>query len=98
MNTQQEIAQALRDLEPEEAMTIVTNWLSEHDIVRKLWVPDDIRGHLADILKEDGETLSDEEISGIVERAQDSYYWRALGDCTEGDWELVSMAINEARN
>lgn len=90
MNTQQEIAQALRDLEPEEAMTIVTNWLNEHDVVHTLWVAEDIDT----VLEERGVPVEDR--ADIIDKAQDTYWWRALGDCTDTDWANVDMAIDEA--
>lgn len=104
----QEIALALRDLEPEEASQIALKYLREQNFAVKVWDRDDIIGAVDDIIEyqnddldddEEPQTVSAEEMTFIANHVQDSYYWRkGLQEASDSDWDKINVAIHEARS
>lgn len=90
--TSQEIANALRDLEPEEGAQIALNYLREHNYVLKVWSRDDISG----ILDQDPEStdLTPEQREAVLDYAEESAEYQNLEDATEQDWDAISQAID----
>lgn len=88
----QEIALALRDLEPEEALSVVTGWMYEQDMPHTIWQDEDIDS----ILEEKDVPI--EERAAIIEKVKDSGYWRGLSDAHDAHWELIRLAVEEVRS
>ena len=57
-------------------------------IATKLWSREDVE----EMLKERGYTGNDEEVDIVLATG----YLKALGDCTEGDWDIIDAGIFEA--
>ncbi|UDL15826.1 hypothetical protein QEH42_gp132 [Microbacterium phage Pumpernickel] len=90
----QEIANALRDLEPEEASQIALNYLRSQNYVLKVWERDDI----ASILDQDPEhvNLTPEERERVLDLASEDSAFRNLEDATDSDWDAISQAVDFA--
>lgn len=90
----QDIANALRDLEPEEAAQIALNYLREQDYVLKVWSRDDISSSIdQDPTNAD---LTPEQRSEVIDIAVNDTGFRNLEDATEQDWDVVYQAISDA--
>lgn len=73
--------------------------LTEEGYVWKVWSIEDVRSRLAFLREYEDlalENVPAEEDERIAEKAVNSYYFDALGDCTEQDWANIDSAIYEA--
>lgn len=93
MNTQ-EIKDALRELEPEEAAQIAFSTLRNSGYVVKAWCRGDVLGTAEQ--DPEFEDFSEDEQTKIIDHAVDSSYFQNLEDCTDQDWDRISMAVDEA--
>lgn len=70
--------------------------LTEEGYVWKVWSIEDVKDRL-DYLREYGDMAVENVPAGederIAEEAANSYYFNALGDCTEQDWANIDSAI-----
>lgn len=90
----QDIKQALQELEPEEAAQIALSTLRNSGYVVKAWCRDDVLSVAEQDPEFDG--YSETEQTKIIDHAVDSSYFQNLEDCTDQDWDAVSMAIDDA--
>lgn len=87
-----DIKQALQELEPEEASQIALSYLRGAGYVVKVWCRDDILG----VAEQDPEfdTLSEDEKALVLDYAEGSAEFQNLEDSTDADWDAVSQAID----
>ena len=90
--TNQDIANALRDLEPEEGARIALDYLRGQNYVLKVWSRDDI----SSILDQDPESsdLTPDQREAVLDYAEESSEFQNLEDATEQDWDAISQAID----
>lgn len=88
----QDIKQALQELEPEEAAQIALDTLRGMGRIVKAWCRDDISG----ILDQDPEStdLTPEQREAVLDYAEDSTEYQNLEDATDSDWDAISQAID----
>lgn len=88
----QDIKQALQEMEPEEASQIALSYLRGAGYVVKAWCRDDILSQAEQDPEFDA--LTEEEQSRVIDYAEADGYFQNLEDCTDADWNAVSMAID----
>lgn len=73
--------------------------LTEEGYVWKVWSIEDVKDRLTGMREDEDPALENTptgEDERIAEEAANSYYFNALGDCTEQEWAYVDSAIYEA--
>lgn len=73
--------------------------LIEEGYVWKVWSIEDVKDRLAGMREDEDPTLENiptGEDERIAEEAVNSYFFKALADCTDRDWANIDNAIYEA--
>lgn len=87
-----DIRQALQELEPEEGEQIAKDYLRSIGRVVKVWSRDDIYG----IAEQDPEfdALTEDEQSRVLDYAVEDTTFQNLEDATDQDWDAISQAVD----
>lgn len=90
----QDIKQALQELEPEEGAQIALNYLRSVGYVVKAWE----RGDLLSMAEQDPDydALSDEDKKRLIDTAEESSFFQGMDEPSEYDHEMLSQAYDEA--
>lgn len=90
----QDIKNALGEMEPEEGAQIALDYLRSIGRVVKVWE----RGDLLSMAEQDPDydALSDEDKERLIDTAEESSFFQGLDESNEYDHEMLSQAYDEA--
>lgn len=98
-----ELGDAIGHLTTEQIRNLASYMLSYAQVPHSTWSAEDIASHFEEVevggvnlYHYSGIDYTLEERDALVDGAQDSRYWRDIGDSTEQQYMAVDMAIDDA--